>query len=682
MRWRASIPTMRKPSRDLVLAKTRVLAGVPGTVHIEEKEGGAFLTATLWRPYARTTVQLGTLSGVARWAAAHRRGEPFWMLPAAGVDPARIPGETQALFLQLGRRYAVIIPLVQAPLRCCLRGGAGGVLEVMLDSGDARTVADSCTVAFVAVGDDLHELMGIAARAVAKRLGAVPLRADKPLPPWVDGLGWCTWDAFYQEVDQAKVRQGLESFRAIGIRPRMMILDDGWQSERTTATGERRLTAFAPNRKFGGDLSPTVRMAKGEFGIGSFLVWHAFHGYWGGVDGAAMPGYRVVEQTRTLSPYLTKDSPSIDEWWGQAAGVVHPERIAAFYHDYHHLLASQGVDGVKVDNQASHEGLAQGLGGRVRMMQTYRAALEGSVAEHFAHSLINCMSCSNEMLYNARSSNLTRTSTDFWPKKPESHGLHLWTNALVSLWFGEFIHPDWDMFQSDHERAWFHAAARAISGGPVYVSDKPGRHDAALLRALTCHDGGLLRCREPARPAADCVFHDPLSEDVALKLINRTAIGGVVGVFNAQYHAEATARRTIKASVSPADVPGLAGTRFAVRLQQADRIVAVARRGRVPLALAEGGWELAAIVPISGGFAALGLADKLNGSMVVTAVARSGRSITVDLRDGGRFAAWCSRAPRRVEAGGKALRWKHDRRSGGLNVVVPGEGPVQLVISW
>lgn len=31
------------------------------------------------------------------------------------------------------------------------------------------------------------------------------------------------------------------------------------------------------------------------------------------------------------------------------------------------------------------------------------------------------------------------------------------------------MQPDWDMFQSLHPAAEYHASARAISGGPIYV---------------------------------------------------------------------------------------------------------------------------------------------------------------------------------------------------------------------
>ena len=55
---------------------------------------------------------------------------------------------------------------------------------------------------------------------------------------------------------------------------------------------------------------------------------------------------------------------------------------------------------------------------------------------------------------------------------------------------------DWDAFQSvlpEPRAAAMHAATRAISGGPVYTSDRPGAHDRALLRSLAFPDGTVPR---------------------------------------------------------------------------------------------------------------------------------------------------------------------------------------------
>lgn len=75
------------------------------------------------------------------------------------------------------------------------------------------------------------------------------------------------------------------------------------------------------------------------------------------------------------------------------------------------------------------------------------------------------------------------------------------------------------MFQSKHPAAQAHAAARAVSGAAVYVSDYPGVHDFDLLKKLVLADGTVLRARLPGRPTADCLFTDVLRDGkTALKV--------------------------------------------------------------------------------------------------------------------------------------------------------------------
>lgn len=91
------------------------------------------------------------------------------------------------------------------------------------------------------------------------------------------------------------------------------------------------------------------------------------------------------------------------------------------------------------------------------------------------------------------------------------------------------------MFQSRHPAAGMHAAARAVGGCSVYVSDAPGRHDPEILRKLVLPDGNVLRASLPGRPTADCIFADVARDGrTALKIWNRNASTGVIGVFNVQ----------------------------------------------------------------------------------------------------------------------------------------------------
>jgi hypothetical protein len=66
---------------------------------------------------------------------------------------------------------------------------------------------------------------------------------------------------------------------------------------------------------------------------------------------------------------------------------------------------------------------------------------------------------------------VARASDDFYPRDASSHTVHIANVAYNSVFLGEVIQPDWDMFQSNHPAALLHAAARAVSGGAIYVSD-------------------------------------------------------------------------------------------------------------------------------------------------------------------------------------------------------------------
>lgn len=78
------------------------------------------------------------------------------------------------------------------------------------------------------------------------------------------------------------------------------------------------------------------------------------------------------------------------------------------------------------------------------------------------------------------------------------------------------LQPDWDMFHSKHPAALLHATARVVSGGGIYVSDKPGAHDFALLHRLVLPNGCVLRPQLPGRPTKDILFADVLKDNKTL----------------------------------------------------------------------------------------------------------------------------------------------------------------------
>ncbi|RYG45851.1 hypothetical protein EON79_11615 [bacterium] len=630
--------------------------------------GGFILSATSPESISSAEFPLGVFEDLDRWSA-QSRPDPYWMSHRAGTDLAELPEETQHLLLRRQNgNYVIVMPLVTDAFRVALKGSPEGIVAVA-ESGSSDATADSFDLAFVMEGDDPFILRQHVAETVAALVGVDSLRHEKQLPAFIESFGWCTWDAFYQDVSQEKVREGLQSFKNGGIRPGFLILDDGWQSVSNGPTAHQsRLTSFAANDKFGGDLSPTVVMAKAEFGVQTFLVWHAIQGYWAGVE---MPEYQSPVVACDPSPAIKRLNPGYADWIPQVAAVV-PEDIYRFFQNYHRSLRRQGVDGVKVDNQAALETVGATYGGRVNMMRSYREALEGSTSVHFAGTLLNCMSCSNDMLFQARTSNLVRTSPDFFPNKPETHGEHLVTNAFVGFGFGEFIHPDWDMFQSSHAQGAFHAAGRAVSGGPVYVSDKPGAHDFALLKKLCLPDGRTVRALQPGIPTADCIMHDPVREPVALKVFNRNAENAVLGLFNCG------SENALKATFRPADLPGYEEGRYAVYLHTTDELFELDADESREIDLDPLGWEVVTIAPLEeDGFALIGLYTTLNPGAGIVAADPLPGLLALAVIGGGDILIYSERRPKGVYVDGEKARGDFARKR--LLIPVPaGEHEIEV----
>lgn len=597
-----------------------LLPNLPATVSAlpDPTQSGLVVSFAQEKPAATLNFQLGPCPSLVRLMALYRY-DAFWMTPRVCESPSQVPVETQFILAQTGAGdYVVIAPLIAGGFRCWLQGTPDNGLQLVAESGDACVLTDRVAGLFVASGKDPYELLDRSAKAVIQVMKTGRLRTQKAVPHFVDEFGWCTWDAFYQEVSAEKVVHGLKTFADGGVPVRLLILDDGWLSNQPGTTGDQRLTRFQPNERFPEGLGGLVDACRHDWGLSTFMVWHAVGGYWGGCDTESFREYGVRSMPRNYPPGIVQQVPALNASWGGQAGVIPPESVHRFYQDFHRFLREQGVDGVKIDNQGSLLGLGQGFGGTVKMTRAYHEAIEGAVQTHFRGNVINCMSSFNEVYYSLLNSNLTRTFTDFWPNVPESHGLHVFANAHVTLWYGSFSFPDWDMFQSGHAMGAYHAAARAVGGCPVYVSDKPDGHNFDVLRKLVLPDGSILRCTDVGRPTRDCLFVDPTKQDALYKIFNRNAVGGIVGAFHAGYGSAETPANPLTAAVRPTDIEGLEGTQFAVYAHYGKTLQILGRDQACSVTVPQLSCELFTIVPVVNGVAPIGATGMFNSGGAIT----------------------------------------------------------------
>ncbi|XP_027179116.1 probable galactinol--sucrose galactosyltransferase 6 [Coffea eugenioides] len=583
-------PAVRIAEKKLVVKDRTILTNVPDDVIATSGSAsgpveGVFLGAEFHKDNSRHVVSLGTLRDV-RFMACFRF-KLWWMAQKMGDKGREIPLETQFLMLETkdGSHlepenggdddkkivYTVFLPLVEGPFRAVLQGNSQDELEMCLESGDTDTVGSSFTHSlYISAGTDPFAAITDAIRAVKLHLKSFRQRHEKKLPGIIDYFGWCTWDAFYQEVTQEGVEAGIESLSAGGTPPKFVIIDDGWQSvggdeakeeKRDDVESEKqqpplmRLTGIKENSKFQKKDDPTVgiknivNIAKEKHGLKYVYVWHAITGYWGGLR----PGVKEMEDYGPIVKYpsISKGVMENEPGWKtdpiavQGLGLVNPKSVYKFYSELHNYLASAGVDGVKVDEQCILETLGAGLGGRVELTRQYHQALDASIAKNFPdNGCIACMSHNTDALYCSKQTAIVRASDDFFPRDPVTHTIHIAAVPYNSVFLSEFMQPDWDMFHSLHPAAEYHGSARAISGGPIYVSDAPGKHNFDLLKKLVLPDGSILRARLPARPTKDCLFCDPARDGVSLlKIWNMNKYTGVLGVYNCQGAAWNTVER-------------------------------------------------------------------------------------------------------------------------------------------
>ena len=127
---------------------------------------------------------------------------------------------------------------------------------------------------------------------------------------------------------------------------------------------------------------------------------------------------------------------------------------------------------------------------------------------------------------------------DFFPDVPASHAWHIFCNAHNAILTQHLnVVPDWDMFQTLHPWASYHAAARCLSGGPVSITDKPGKHDVDLIRQMTAWtiNGQMITLR-PDTVCKSTQAYTSYDQEALLKIgtyVGKQGTGtGILGGFN------------------------------------------------------------------------------------------------------------------------------------------------------
>lgn len=575
-------------------------------------------------------VALGTPSSLAKYFSLVRVWTP-WLGPRHGRDKFKLTEDAVLCsFLRTDGVHLVLLGIAGVnDVVTVFESGENG--ELVIKSASDNEEPSKFQV-LVAAADDFEVAMSAIVYEARKRVtrqgeetaaegrnlsssseDVVLVEKDPKMqwiPEWYDGLTYCTWNSLGQDLSEEKILGALDALKSHGVGIVNLIIDDGWQT--LDNDGEvpfkRRWKKFEGNPKaFPQGLKQTVdAIRRSQPDLEHIAVWHALFGYWGGIS----PDGDLVERFKTKEVKIKDPSatgPIAHAFEKGTMLAIDPEDIKGFYDEFYSYLTSAGIDAVKADAQFFLD-LLEDPEDRRKFTAAYQDAWTGAALKHFGTRSISCMSMVPQIMFH---SNLPtnkpniplRNSDDFFPEIEASHTWHVFCNAHNSL-LTRFLNvvPDWDMFQTSHPYGSFHAAARCVSGGPIYITDEPERYDTSVINQMTAPttQGKTVILRPSVIGRTIDIYHD-YNEGHILRVGSYTGWAetgsGIIGLFN-------TRAAEVSCMVSLMDFPGVhedPGGGYIVRAHTSGKVTDLLRSSSPePLAsvvLGQKGWEILTAYP-------------------------------------------------------------------------------------
>lgn len=566
---------------------------------------------------------------------AHYRFNEWWTRPYFEKTFVHLPERTQSLLWRENGSYLYMIPTVGKEYRTDMSGNETG-LELRISSFAGGYDKVDTLVGVLGIGEEPYALCKETIEETMDMLGNKTIPREKktyPLP--FEYLGWCSWDAFYTKVNEEGIKEKIDELTSLGVPVKWVMVDDGWLDVKG-----KTLVSFEPNKeKFPEGFRSLTTYLKEEKEVKWVGVWHALMGYWGGIDPES-------ELAKEIAANLHENNQ------GRLMPSPYGNKAFGFWNRWYAYLKSEGIDLVKVDGQSAVNLFTreqQSIGQAAKEMHT---SLEAAVGIHFNQQIINCMGMAPESIWSRPISAISRNSDDFVPGEEISFKEHALQNAYNSFYHGHFYYGDWDMFWSDHEEGLQNSVLRAVSGGPIYISDRIGKTDPKTILPLVLKDGKILRAEQPGMPTSDCLFVNPNNDDIPLKIWNKAGNAAVVASFNIH-----TKNVAVTGSISPSHVPCLSNDETYLVYDYFERsIEKIGFSEEKEMKLPENGVKMHSFFTYQPNFTPIGLVDKYLSTCAVMDSFQMNNTHVVKLKQGGIFGFYSEHPVKEVKNGEKLCR--------------------------
>lgn len=478
-----------------------------------------------------------------------------------------------------------------------------------------------------------------------REVAALQKRADKDNFEAFKYLGWCSWEHYHFDIDETKMLNDLDGIEASGLPIRYVLIDDGH-----LANKNRQLTSFVPDKERFPNGWEKIMARKKTDKVKWMGLWYNFCGYWMGIS--------------PENDFPEKIKQSLYLYNGSMLPGKEKENIEAFYQYYVRTLKDYGFDFLKIDNQSFLLPLYMGNREVIRQAKACNLALEEQTHNQQV-GLMNCMAQNILNIDHTLYSGVTRVSIDYKKYDENMAKSHLFQSYTNTLLQGQTVWPDHDMFHScDTICGSLMARSKALSGGPVYLSDSPADFIKENIVPLIDEEGKLFRPEAPAIPTPESVITNPLQDGKAYRVFAPTgdeAVSLVCYNLNTsrQHH-------KVQATIGKADYL-LRETMTEKTTPEDQRIILYdwAKQTATELTTDEQiGLEgftdrLYHLCPITNGWAVIGVREKFLSPSTVRILTRDDKQLTLDVLCPGTVNVW-------IESGNK-------RELRSIPVSVPGK---------
>ena len=472
------------------------------------------------------------------------------------------------------------------------------------------------------------------AAALDQIRGALKLREEKAYPEAFRYLGWCSWDCFHLGVTGQNSVETLKGLTESPVPIRWALIDDGHYDKKTLLNNEKFPNSYAPLMEYRSD-SKLKWMG----------IWYAMFGNFEGTK--PNPGWDAVQESFKVSGSRMMPKEDVDSG-------------RAYFRHIFREAKKYDFDLLKIDFQSYNINYFKGKTPEDKSIfpNPYEASVIAQQAFHEVvkqdyKGLINCNWHNPVCLFKSYDSVVGRCSEDNRGGEADaiSHTFH----AFAAMpWLGQVAWGDHDMFHSGDKSpkaAKFNAVAKAMSGGPVYLSELAEKIRPEFVSPLVYQDGELLRPLAPGAPLAEDLFHELYEERLMTAVAPLAGNSALFVVYGMNRNAPASGM-TFKRVLTDADYAQASGM-----IQPYPGLWPVPKDGILvydwqagtarelgkgyEVALKGFDYQVLQMSPIEAGVAIIGRTDKHLPAAAVKLIKRNGAAVEVTLAEAGPFGIWC-----------------------------------------